>query len=62
MLRYFAISGARLGSVEKYISGQKGYEKTDTAPVVVIDEEKEKAHKTWYITLYTKLFGGKHQK
>ena len=27
--------------VEKYISGQKGYEKTDTVPVVVIDEEKE---------------------
>jgi len=48
--------------VEKYISGQKGYEKTDTVPMVVIDEEKEKAHKTWYITLYNKLFGGKHQK
>ena len=46
--------------VEKYISGQKGYEKTDTVPV--IDEEKEKAHKTWYNTLYNKLFGGKHQK
>ncbi len=46
--------------VEKYISGQKGYEKTDTVPV--IDEEKEKAHKTWYISLYNKLFGGKHQK
>ena len=48
--------------VEKYISGQKGYEKTDTVPVVVMDEEKEKAHKTWYISLYNKLFGGKHQK
>nr|MBC8521354.1 hypothetical protein [Methanomicrobia archaeon] len=48
--------------VEKYISGQKNYEKIDTVPVVVIDEEKEKAHKTWYITLYNKLFGGKHQK
>ena len=48
--------------VEKYISGQKGYEKIDTVPVVAIDEEKEKAHKTWYITLYNKLFGGKHQK
>jgi putative transposase len=48
--------------VEKYISGQKGYEKTDTVPV--IDEEKEilRAHKTWYITLYNKLFGGLHQK
>ena len=46
--------------VEKYISGQKGYEKADTVPV--IDEEKEKAHKTWYNTLYNKLFGGKHQK
>ena len=48
--------------VERYISGQKGYEKTDTVPVVVIDEEKKKAHKTWYITLYNKLFGGKYQK
>ena len=46
--------------VEKYISGQEGYEKTDTVPV--IDEEKEKTHKTWYTSLYDKLFGGKHQK
>ena len=48
--------------VERYISGQKGYEKTVTVPV--IDEEKEKlrAHKTWYTSLYNKLFGGKHQK
>jgi putative transposase len=68
--------------VERYISGQKGlektdvirgergegsrerysYEKADTVPVAVIDEEKEKAHKTWYITLYNKLFGREHQK
>ena len=48
--------------VEKYISGQKGYEKADTVPL--IDEEKEKlrVHKTWYISLYNKLFGGTHQK
>ncbi|KAF5432456.1 hypothetical protein C5S39_03600 [Candidatus Methanophagaceae archaeon] len=46
--------------VVKYISGQKGYEKADT--VSVIDEEKEKAHKTRYITLYNTLFAGKHQK
>ncbi|MGB7002256.1 MAG: IS200/IS605 family transposase [Halobacteriota archaeon] len=48
--------------VERYISGQKGYEKTDTVPV--IDEEKEKlrAHKTGYTSLYNKLFGEKHQK
>ena len=48
--------------VERYISGQKGYEKTDTVPV--IDEEKEKlrAHKTWHTSLYNKLFGGTHQK
>jgi len=47
---------------EHHISGQKGYEKTDTVPV--IDEEKEKlrANKTWYITLYNKLFGELHQK
>ena len=48
--------------VEKYISGQKGYEKADT--VSVIDEEKEKlrTHKTWYTSLYNKLFGGTDQK
>ncbi len=33
-----------------------GYEKTDTVPVVVIDEEKEKALKIGYMTLYAKLF------
>ena len=46
--------------MEKYISGQKGYEKTDTVPS--IDEEKEKlrAHKTRYTSLYDKLFGGTH--
>jgi hypothetical protein len=27
-------------------------------PVVIIDEEKEKTHKTGYITLHTKLFKG----
>jgi len=62
MLRCVAVSGAWDGweVVEKYISGQKGYEKTVTVPM--IDEEKEKAHKTWYTSLYNKLFGGKHQK
>ena len=46
--------------VERYILGQKGYEKTDT--VSVVDEEKEKlrAHKTWYTSRYNKLFGGLH--
>jgi len=48
--------------VEKYISGQKNYEKNDTIPVVVIEEEKEKAHKIGYTSLYNKLFGGKYQK
>jgi hypothetical protein len=50
--------------VEKYISGQNGYsyEKTNAIPVVVIDEEKEKALKIGHITLYTKLFEGMHQK
>ena len=43
--------------VEKYISGQKGYcYKTDTVPVVVVAEEKEKALKIGYMTLYAKLF------
>jgi hypothetical protein len=41
--------------VERYISGQKGYENADTVPVVVIDEEKEKTQKTKYNTLYNKL-------
>ena len=59
---YHGSVGHGWGVVEKYISGQKGYEKTDT--VSVRDEEKEKlrAHKTWYTSLYNKLFGGKHQK
>ncbi len=68
--------------VERYISGQKGlektdvirgergegsgerysYEKADTVPVAVIAEEKKKTHKTWYTSLYNKLFGGEHQK
>jgi len=50
--------------VERYILGQKGYAKTDTVPVVVIDEEKGKlrVHKTGYISLYNKLLGGTHQK
>ncbi len=48
--------------MEEYISGQNGYEKTDTVPVVVIDEANEKAYKTWYNTLYNTLFGGKYQK
>ena len=32
--------------VERYISGQKGYERTDTVPVVVIDEENENLERT----------------
>jgi len=28
----------------------------------VIAEEKVKNHKTWYTSLYNKLFGGTHQK
>ncbi len=55
-LRGFAIGGIPLEVVEKYISGRKGYEKTDTVPVVVVDEEKEQTHKTGYITLYSKYF------
>ena len=43
--------------VEKYISGQKGYcYKTDTIPMVVVADEKEKALKIGYMTLYAKLF------
>jgi hypothetical protein len=42
--------------VERYISGQKGYEKTGTVPVIA--EEKEKAHKTWYTSLITNFLEG----
>ena len=48
--------------MEKYISGQKGYEKADSVPVIAEEKEKLRAHKTGYISLYNKLFGGKHQK
>ena len=45
--------------VERDISKLKWYcyAKTDAVPVVVIDEEKEKALKIRYMTLYAKLFG-----
>ena len=29
---------------------------------ILVDEEEKKVHKIWYVTLYNKLFGGKHQK
>ncbi|RCV64607.1 REP element-mobilizing transposase RayT [Methanophagales archaeon] len=48
--------------VEKYISGQKGYEKADTVPVIAEEKEKRRTHKTWYTSLYVKFFGGTHQK
>jgi len=35
-------------------------EKIDTVPVIA--EEKAKTHKTWYTSLYDKLFGWTHQK
>jgi len=39
-------------------SGKRcGYEATGAMPVVVIVEEKEKALKIGYMTLYAKLFG-----
>ena len=45
------IGEGREGREELY-----SYDKADVMPVVVIDEEKQEAHKTGYITLYTKLF------
>ena len=48
--------------MEKYIYGQKGYEKADSVPVIAEENEKLRAHKTWYTSLYNKLFGGTHQK
>ena len=64
--------------VEKYISGQRGYDEIEVArgegesgegggekkgvmPVVEIREGKAKTHKTWYMTLYETLFGGKQR-
>ena len=43
---YHGSVGERWEVVEGYISGQKGYEKTDTVPVVVIDEENENLERT----------------
>jgi hypothetical protein len=45
-----------------YFGAEGLHEKADTVPV--IDEEKEKlrAHKTWYTSLYNKLFGGEYKK
>jgi len=48
--------------VEKYISGQKCHEKIDTVPVIAEEKEKLRTHKTWYTSLYDKLFGGVHRK
>jgi len=64
------ISGQKGLEKKDVIRGERGegrgerysYEKADTVPVVVVEEEKKKAHKTWYITLYNKLFEGQHQK
>jgi hypothetical protein len=44
--------------VERYILEQKGYEKVDTVSVMDEEKEKHRAHKTWYTSLYNKLFGG----
>ncbi len=60
------ISGQKGLEQKDVIRGERGegrgercsYEKADTVPVVVVDEEKKKVHKIWYITLYNKLFGG----
>ncbi|RCV63854.1 hypothetical protein C5S53_11945 [Methanophagales archaeon] len=38
--------------VEKYISGQKSYEKADTLPAIEEEKEKLRTHKTWYTSLY----------
>ena len=64
------ISGQKGLEKKDDIRGERGegrgerysYEKADTVPAVVVDEEKKKVHKIRYITLYNKLFGGLHQK
>lgn len=45
------VSRARLGCGGKYVSGQKGYEWTDTVPVVVVVEEKGKKAKNFYMPM-----------
>ncbi|MFV9676627.1 MAG: hypothetical protein ACNYVW_03105 [Methanosarcinales archaeon] len=50
-----------VGSGGKGYRGQKGYEKADTISVMEGEKEKLRAHKTWYTSLYNKLFGGKYQ-
>jgi hypothetical protein len=51
-----------LGSGGEVYIGAEGLR--DGRYCTVIDEEKEKLrpHKTWYSSLYDKLFGGTHQK
>jgi hypothetical protein len=47
----------------KEIEAARGVgEKPGVMPAVVISEEKAKTHKTWYMTLFEKLFGGKQRK
>ena len=48
--------------VEKYISRQKCHEKIETVPVIAEEKEKRRTHKTWYASLYDKLFGETNQK
>jgi hypothetical protein len=59
------ISGQKGLEKKDVIRGERGegrgvrynsYEKADTVPVVVVDEEKKKVHKIWYITLYNLSF------
>ena len=55
-----SISQGRRGTRRDWGRGRGercGYEETGAMPVVVIDEEKEKALKIWYMTLHAKLFG-----
>jgi hypothetical protein len=54
---YHGSGGQGWDVVEKYISGQRGYDEIEVMPVVVRSEEKAKTHKTWYMTLYENLFG-----
>ncbi len=51
-----------VGSGGKGYRGQKGYEKADTISVMEGEKEKLRAHKTWYTSLYNKLFGGNRTK
>ncbi|MCW3128804.1 MAG: transposase [Methanophagales archaeon] len=48
--------------IAKRIKGRSSKQTLVMRKWILVDEEEKKVHKIWYVTLYNKLFGGKHQK